>query len=152
MEYKIVNIEAMRIAGFMIQTTMDEVVKNNPIPAFWAELGEERFGRLMSLGSDCPGSYGVCNMQTEQDMNYTIGMALPVAADAPTDLHIEDIPAGEYCVIDAALTEIHAGYGWVNEWMTKNNKTWAHGLSFEFYPQDFTATQKLQLYIPIMEL
>ena len=152
MEHKVVNLEPMRIAGYNHQLTMEQINTNNPIPGFWADLGDEKFGKLMSIGSDCPGTYGVSLMHNENDMDYTIGVALPKVADAPEGFHIINVPAGEYLEIQVSLANLMDAYSFAGKWMNENNSAWAtHSTSFEFYNNDFSQTQSLRLYIPIMK-
>ena len=154
MTHKIVQLEPMRMAGYLLQTTMTAVTTgNNPIPAFWGEVMQDgRFGKLMELGSDCPCSYGACVMHTEEDMDYTISIALSKGAQAPEGYHIVNIPAGEYMVVETTLENLHAAYGYANGWLAESGYTWAHGTSFEMYGADHAQTQLLHLHIPIMEL
>ena len=150
MESKVVKIEAMRFAGYLLQTKMDEVMKDNPLPRFWGALSADgRFEKLMQLESDCPASYGATLMHNEQDMDYTVSRALPAGADAPEGLHVVDMPAGEYIEVKTTLENLHAAFGFINNWMEENGYTWAHGGSFEMYPEDYMQTKILNLYAPI---
>ena len=150
--HEIKQIKDLRIVGHLIQTTMTAVMSNNPIPAFWGELiSDGRYEKLMATPSDCPCTYGACLMHTEEDMDYTVGVALPEGAAVPEGLHLVEMPAGEYMAVEVELKNLHAGFGYANEWMEKEGYTWAHGGSFELYPD--TGMDKptdLHLYIPIM--
>jgi predicted transcriptional regulator YdeE len=150
MTHRILQLEPMRIAGYAMQVSMSEVSADNPIPKFWGEVMQDgRFEKLMTLGSDCPGSYGVSVMHNDEDMDYIIGAALPVGADAPEGYYIANVPAGEYLEVETLLADLLETYGKLNELMSEIGYTWGHNTSFEFYDKDHDSTQLLKLYIPI---
>ena len=48
--FKIVQFEPTRVAGFAISVKMTDVATANPIPGFWGQLFEDgRYGKLNGL-------------------------------------------------------------------------------------------------------
>jgi len=153
MTHKIVHLEAMKMVGYSIKTTMLEVVTDNPVPAFWEQiLKDGRFDKLLALNGGSPRSYGVCAMQNQENIDYIAAVALPDGVDAPIGYSVVDIPAGEYLAFETDIANIHAAYGYANEWTPKNGYTWAHGISLEMYDEGHRETQLFHLYIPIKKL
>ena len=140
MDFKIVALEATTVAGYLIQTTMTEVATNNPIPAFWASLADK--------GDFC---YGVCDMQSMEDMNYIVARCGRDKAELAEGMVEFTIPAGEWLVQEIPLAEIGISYGKANEWMEQNGYTWAHGASFEKYDERMSTKGLLDLYVPIIK-
>ncbi|MCL2169657.1 MAG: GyrI-like domain-containing protein [Defluviitaleaceae bacterium] len=150
MENRIAKLDDMRIAGYKIQTSMDAVASDNPLPKFWEAIyADGRMAKLDELGSDCPGSYGVSVMRGMQDMDYIVGRALPKSGGPVRveGLDIVSIPGGEYLEYSITLAELGDAFGHAGDWMAENGYDWSHGTSFEFYDED-----SMKLYIPITKV
>jgi predicted transcriptional regulator YdeE len=149
---EIKNVLEMRFAGYTIKTTMEEVVTSNPIPAFWQDVyTSNKASSLKALQGRCKAMYGVCNMLNENDMEYMIGVALEDDTNPTEKEQLITLPAGQYVVFDTTLDELHNTYESSYKWLDENNYSIPHGLSFEFYGEDFDETKTLSLYIPIVK-
>ena len=153
LDYQVKTLEAMRIAGYSIKTTMQQVMSNNPLPAFWQEImNDGRHAKLQALKGRCKADYAVNIMLNENDMEYVIGAALEPGETDPQGYVLCDIPAGEYAVCEVTLEGIGKAWADIDEWMGKNGYTWNYSPSFEFYDEKFVAKNILEVYIPIRKL
>lgn len=143
-------IEAMRIAGYVLETSMETLVAENNIPAFWEGIFKSDKGqKLQGLMGRCKAMYGVSNMRNDNDMSYMVGVALEPEAEPLAEMTLFEVPAGKYVVVEVAMEELQKGYEEGFGWITEQGHEVAHGMSFEFYPEDFDQTMRLGIYLPV---
>ena len=154
LDYQVKTLEAMRIAGYSIKVTSQQIASNNPIPAFWQEIiNDGRFDKLQSLKGRCKADFGVTIMPTKNDMEYLVGAALEPGADEPQGYVLCDIPAGEYAVCQVTLETLESAWDDVSVWMMKKGYDWSDDApTFEFYGEDHATNDVLKVYIPIRKL
>ena len=130
---KIVNFEAVKVAGYLHKTSH----KNNTVPAFWQELLAD--GRHTSLhesawvADHC--DYGVCFDADAEGFSYIVGLGIKSGETVPGDLATIDIPAGEYAVLTATVSKIGETYGALMQWFETNGEYSQadEGIDFELY-------------------
>ncbi|MCL2169965.1 MAG: effector binding domain-containing protein [Defluviitaleaceae bacterium] len=151
---KVVKIEPMKLAGILLETTMEEVSQTNPIPALWSEIfADGRYDDLSKLKGRCKADYGVCIMHDDNRMDYIVAAALEEGASVPEKFHQCEIPGGEYLVVETSLEALREAWVKINNWLDTNGYEIAHNTSFEFYDERMKGENKtFDIYAPIIKV
>ncbi|MCL2620503.1 MAG: GyrI-like domain-containing protein [Defluviitaleaceae bacterium] len=155
MEPKVVKVEAMRLAGALLKTSLTEMSLSNPIPVFWSLVFTDgRHAKLKKLKGRCKADYGVCIMgEDDETMNYMIAVTPKKNATIPMEFHTCEIPVGEYLVVETTITTLGEAWMKINQWLDENGYTIAHGTSFEFYDERMRGEDMtFDIYAPIVKV
>lgn len=164
MEPKFTTLPAVKLAGFMLKTTMADGQNRSGIPAFWgAYMSDGRMERLHaeSFVKD-HAEYGACFPEDPEtgEFEYVIGVEPKDGADVPAGYRVCELPPAAYavfstppCTASDFVPCIHGVWDYIfNEWFPKSGYEYAPGgVDFERYDDRcMSDTGKVcDIYIPV---
>jgi len=109
MEPKMVKKEAVKLAGFALQTRTKDGENFKAIPKFWCECFES--GKMEKLHGESflkkHAEYGACFMENSEngEFKYVIGVEVKEGSDIPGGYHVCTIPEALYAVFSTPPCE-----------------------------------------------
>ncbi|MCL2620504.1 MAG: GyrI-like domain-containing protein [Defluviitaleaceae bacterium] len=155
MDIRVVKVDTMNMAGYLLKVDMVDVMNDNPIPKFWGEImSSDRYGQLQKLKGRCKAEYGVCIMhEGNKSMDYVVAVALEDDTDVPEGLYKCQIPAGEYAVAETTMAGIGQTWAGLDKWTSDNGYHTDRNTSFEFYDERMANPdpdkKTFDIYVPI---
>lgn len=166
MEPKFVTLPAIKLAGFLLKTKVDENQNLNEIPGFWQAYITD--GRMEQLHKEVflkrHAEYGVCFPEEQEtgEFDYVIGIERKEDQPVPASYHTVEIPAANYAVFSTPpcdeekfVPAIQGVWEYImNDWFPKSGYEYAPGCAdFEFY-DDQCMSEKAKvcaIYIPVVK-
>ncbi len=101
MDYRIIQMEAFRIVGRKLSTTIENGESYGRIPAFWGEMMQQGGpGPILGLMDSAPmGLLGVSDYNPDLDSSrFDYYIAVSSSKTAPDDMAVKEIPAASWAV------------------------------------------------------
>ena len=164
MEVKFLKKGIIKIAGYSIQTTMDEGKNLRDIPKFWAACVND--GRMRKLRGENfvknHDEYGVClpGKSGSGEMEYIIALEVIEGTEIPGGYRSLEIPPADYAVFSTPPSRGKEFSGGIQKLWERIFAQWLpvsgygineKGLSYELYPES-RVTEKgtvCEIYIPV---
>jgi AraC family transcriptional regulator len=166
MEPKIVNLSAIKLAGYIINTTGKDGENFKVIPQFWADYVSD--GRMEKLHGEgfvkSHTEYGACFPEdpTTGEFEYIIGVEVKDGSAVPPAYQVREAPAAVYAVFSSPPAD---GPGFpaaiqgmwrsvFTEWLP--GAAWqidSKGVSFELYDERCMPERAkvCDIYVPILK-
>ncbi|MEO9383774.1 GyrI-like domain-containing protein [Chromobacterium phragmitis] len=165
MDPVIINHPGLALAGYGIDTRLENGDNLRQIPAFWNDYAQRlRQPLLESLGRPHAPEYGVtCDFNpADGSFRYLIAMECPADGEPPADSERRALPPAKYAVFTTPPAPDPARFGeaivatWQHiygQWLPASAK-WEHaiGASFERYDGRCAPGQpslQMDIYIPV---
>ena len=166
MEYKIVTLPAIKIAGYELKTSSTDNKNLKEIPLFWTTYMEE--GKMEKLHAanfvEDHAEYGACFPENLEngEFSYVIGVKAKSDSEISEDFYVCEIPAATYAVFSTPSSErkdfsqnIQGTWQYImNEWFASSGYDYATGkVDFELYGEKSMGENDLicEIYIPIIK-
>lgn len=159
MEYKIVDMDELKLVGMVTKTTM----RDNKIPALWQKFNPSV--NTISCGTQDGASYGVClynpnfgttSFSEDSEYEYLAAISVKEFKNVPECMITRVIPAHKYAVFThkGDLKNLQMTYDYIyGTWVDKSGYTIDHKDDFELYDSRFNpmdwANSEMDIYIPI---
>ena len=166
MEPKMTRKNAIRIAGYVLNTRSKEGENNMAIPEFWHNYLHD--GRMEKLHNESflksHSEYGVCFPENPEtgEFEYVIGVEIKDECGAPENYHVCTIPEASFAVFstppadDAGFVPaIHGTWKFIfSEWFPNSGYEFdGNGVDFELYDaRCMSETGKVcEIYVPVVK-
>ena len=166
MEPKMLKKEAVKIAGFALNTRTKDGENKKAIPKFWTDYLSD--GRMEKLHGESflksNAEYGVCFMENPEngEFTYVIGVEVKEGHEIPAGYHVCTIPKALYAVFSTPPADeknfspaIQGTWDFIHsEWFPNSGYEFdGNGVDFELYDERCMGkTGKIcDIYIPVVK-
>ncbi|RKP51611.1 helix-turn-helix domain-containing protein [Cohnella endophytica] len=161
MDYRIVEKEAFKVVGSILETTCRDGENMRRIPLFWQQCHQD--GTAAKLGAIASGEnmYGICLDMKPNHEDFSYMIAVDAAADqaeAPEGFALRTIPASTWAIfasvgpMPGAIQSLFARI--FQEWFPATGYEHSGGPEMEVYPPDGDTTAedyRCEVWIPIVK-